>query len=243
MPAAARGPGVSVIIPALDEEAWIGRALAALRCGAEDEVIVVDGGSRDATTSMASAAGARVVRSGRGRGVQMNAGAAAARRDLFLFLHADARLDADALPAVRSAFSRPDLRLATFRRRFDRRGFWLDVSAALSRIDSIWTRFGDQGIVIRRSFFSELGGFPDWPLFEDVRLLRLARARTRSPVLPAEILVSTRRYDRTGVFRGQCANTAYLVRYLRGEPPARIAADYERMPPPGVPPGMEPGYR
>ena len=84
---------LSIIVPVLDEEARIGAALAALAPlrarGAE--VIVADGGSRDRTVAIARPLADRVIDAPRGRGAQMNAGAAAASGDVLLFLHADTR--------------------------------------------------------------------------------------------------------------------------------------------------------
>jgi len=231
---------LSVIVPALDEEGWIGATLDALRRSVERaaahgvapgpasvDVVVVDGGSRDGTEAEARAGSARVIRSRPGRGVQLNAGARAARGDLLLFLHADARLSEDAVTAALRAFRDRALRIATFRRRFDRRHPGLALSARLSSIDSVWTRFGDQGIVVRRAFFDRVGGFPDWPLLEDVQFLRTARRWTGAPVLPATITVSARRFIRTGVVRGQFMNALHLLRHLSGTPAERIAAAYD----------------
>jgi len=108
----------------------------------------------------------------------------------------------------------------------------LQKPAWFSRFDSVFTRFGDQGIVVRRPFYEQLGGFPPWPLFEDVEFLRRARRLTRGWSFPADVTTSARRFRRHGVLRQQLQNTRLLLRFLAGTSPERLAAEYRAAPPP-----------
>jgi len=219
----------SVIIPTLNEadviREQVGRVLA-LEPAAE--VIVADGGSEDATVSLATAAGAHVVYGLRGRGSQLGAGAVQATGDILLFLHADTRLPAVAFDLLRERFAGEEVQIGTFRLAFDGEHWLYTVYTFFSRFDSVLTTFGDQCIVVRRSFFEALGGFPEWPLFEDVALLQEARRRTRVHSFPAAVVTSARRFEREGIVRQSLRNGWYVLRYLFGASPRDLAARYER---------------
>jgi rSAM/selenodomain-associated transferase 2 len=222
---------ISVVIPALNEAANLPATLARTRAALPGaEIIVADGGSTDATAAIAAEDGARIVTAPRGRGVQLAAGAAAARGDLFFFLHADTLPPSDAGTILAAWFARPEVRIGTFRLAFDSGGPFLRACAWCSRIDSVFTRFGDQGIAIRREFYDALGGFPAWPLFEDVELLRRARRFTRVWSLPANVTTSARRFRARGPLRQQWLNARLLLRFLAGASPAALAAEYRRGP-------------
>ncbi|WP_129626522.1 TIGR04283 family arsenosugar biosynthesis glycosyltransferase [Candidatus Oscillochloris fontis] len=221
----------SIIIPALNEAAGIGQNITTLRAlNAEAEIIVVDGGSSDATADLAQTAGAQVVMSERGRGPQCNAGAAQAHGEVLLFLHADTRLPTDAFPLLESCFSDPNVQIAKFRLSFDSNDPILALAARLMWWDSLLTSYGDQGIVIRRSFYQELGGFPAWPLFEDVRLFELARARTSVHVIPAEVITSARRFTANGAIPQLLHDMWLWLQYVLGVPPTQLAQSYAQGP-------------
>lgn len=218
---------ISVIIPTLDESERIIATLNAVRASLPGaEVIVADGGSRDATPQLAAAAGARVVTCARGRGSQCAAGAAVACGDLLLFLHADTQLPLDAAAVLESWFARPEVQLGTFRLAFDDANLFLRTCAWFTRFDSVLTRFGDQGIVVRRTFYERLGGFPPWPLFEDVELLRRARRVTRVWSFPEAVTTSARRFRKRGALRQQLQNARMLLRFLAGASPEQLATEY-----------------
>lgn len=218
---------ISVVIPTLNEAVAITATIQRVRAALPGaEIVVADGGSSDATSVLARAAGAVALTSPRGRGLQLAAGAAAARGDLLLFLHADTLLPTDAASVLAAAFARPEVHIATFRLRFDTGGLFLRACAWCSRFDSVFTRFGDQGIAVRRDFYAVLGGFPAWPLFEDVELLRRARRVTRVWSLPASVTTSARRFHRRGPLRQQWCNARLLLRFLAGTPPETLARLY-----------------
>jgi uncharacterized protein len=218
---------LTVIVPTLNEAARIQHNLETTRAALPGaRVIVVDGGSTDATATLARSAGAEVVHAGRGRGVQLAAGAAPATTEWLLFLHADTTLPSNAGNVIETFMSRPGAQIATFRLRFDHAGWFLRVCCWFTRCDSVFTRFGDQGILVRREFYYALGGFPAWPLFEDVELLRRARRKARVVSLPAAVTTSARRFENMGHFSQQWLNARLLFRFLLGSPPERLGEIY-----------------
>lgn len=221
--------GLSIVVPVLNEAATLGstlRALAALReRGAE--VIVVDGGSTDASRAQATPLAERVLSAPRGRARQMNAGAAAARGEVLLFLHADTQLPADADELIRRAMVR-----GAVWGRFDvcivGRSWVLRVVAALMNARSRWTGVatGDQGIFVRREVFERLGGFADQPLMEDIELSKRLRSVGPPACLRARVRTSGRRWEARGVWRTVFLMWRLRWRYWRGESPQSLAEAY-----------------
>jgi rSAM/selenodomain-associated transferase 2/rSAM/selenodomain-associated transferase 1 len=222
------GETVAVVIPTLNEAERISAALLSARQSFPGaRLIVVDGGSIDGTRDIAAGHEAHVITSDRGRGSQCRAGVAAAREaNWFLFLHADTVLPPNAHALVNAFLAQPRAQIATFRLRFDEPNWFLRMCGWFTRIDSVYTRFGDQGILIRREFYEALGGFPAWPLFEDVALLQRARKVTRIHSLPGCVTTSARRFKQRGAFTQQWLNARLLLRYLGGASPAELAARY-----------------
>jgi len=140
----------------------------------------------------------------------------------------DTDLPDDALQLIERRFEDPAVGAACFKLRFDNRHWLLGIYAFFTRFDSLFTTFGDQGIVIRRAFFKELGGFPDWPLFEDVELGRRTRRRSRIVKLLAAVTTSAERFERNGVVRQQLGNAWLILRFLLGATPESLTASYER---------------
>jgi len=218
-----------VIVPALDEAQAIGATLAALAPlrARGHEVIVVDGGSADGTPDLARPHADRVLTSPPGRARQMNAGAAAARGEVLLFVHADTRLPADADAAIARALAagrvwgRFDVRLA------GRHALLRVVERAMnlrSRLTGIAT--GDQALFVRRAPFDAAGGFPEIPLMEDVALSRRLRARARPACLGERVTTSARRWERQGVLRTVVRMWLLRLAYALGVAPARLARWY-----------------
>ncbi|MBI2837316.1 MAG: TIGR04283 family arsenosugar biosynthesis glycosyltransferase [Acidobacteria bacterium] len=191
---------ISVIIPVLDEARCLGDRLAELSAiHGIHERIVVDGDSRDGTTEIArSFAGAQVIAAPRGRASQMNAGARLASGDVFLFLHADTSLPADAAHWIRRALADPAVVGGAFRTWTvtDSGSTWLSPLLHLADVRSRYSRlpYGDQAIFVRADAFWRLGGFPELPLMEDLELSRRLRRIGQVRTVPAVVRVSGRRF-------------------------------------------------
>jgi rSAM/selenodomain-associated transferase 2 len=221
---------ISVVIPTLNAAETLPQLFAVLRAAAiVKEVIVVDGGSRDETASLARAAGALVIDAARGRGIQLAIGGAAASGDWLLFLHADCRLEASWEGAVRAFLTAP--KAGGHAGYFD---FALDDTApAARRLERVvaWRcrvlglPYGDQGLLIARSLYHAVGGFAPLALMEDVDLVcRLGRRRLAR--IGARCVASARRYRRDGYCRRPLRNLLCLSLYFAGVPPDRIARLY-----------------
>jgi len=220
-------PGISFIIPTLNAKEFLPECLRSLRGGSSEvEIIVSDGGSTDKTCEIAAEFGAHVVRSGRGRGLQCNEGAKSATGDILAFIHADSLLSENFFEVVASAFKDEEIQLAKFMLQFDLDHWLLNLSSRMARLDSFWTSFGDQGVIIRRSFFDELGAFKGWPLFEDVDLFARARKSTVIRLLPARIVTSAHKFKRHGVVKQQLKNGWLMLQYMFGISPRRLYEKY-----------------
>ncbi|HUL95643.1 MAG TPA: TIGR04283 family arsenosugar biosynthesis glycosyltransferase [Usitatibacter sp.] len=221
---------VSIVIPALDEAAVIGATLAALReeRAAGTEVIVADGGSRDATCAIAAPLADRVLTAPRGRASQMNAGAAAARGDVLLFLHADTILPPRAIDAVREALGTRHA-WGRFDVAIDRGGAMLLLVAAMmnarSRLTGIAT--GDQAIFVRRTAFEAVGGFPAIPLMEDVAMSRALRRVSRPACLRERVVTSARRWESRGTLRTIALMWRLRLEFALGCDPVALARRYD----------------
>jgi len=226
-------PVLSIIIPTWNAGLSLPLTLRSLEearaCGLLREVIVVDAGSRDGSTAIAQAWGAQVIHAAPGRGTQLAAGAALARGEWLLFLHADTRL-ASGWEEMAGRFMRAPSnreRAAYFALRFD------DPAPAARRLERVaaWRArrlglpYGDQGLLIAAPFYHRLGGFFSLPLMEDVDLVRRIGRRRLEP-LPAIALTDAVRYRREGYGRRMVRNLACLTLYFLRIPPRLILRLY-----------------
>jgi rSAM/selenodomain-associated transferase 2 len=218
---------IAVIIPVLNEAENIGALLDDLSRHVFAQTIVVDGGSADDTVEIAqSKSGVEVVRAGRGRGRQLNIGAARAGADVLLFLHADTRLPDGACGHIRSLLDDPAIVGGCFRLTFDARHPLLRTYAAMSAFDSVFTTFGDQAYFVRARAFDKAGAFPPWPILEDVEFRRRVRRQGRFVKLRTSVTTSARRFKSGGIVRQQVKNTLILCAFLAGVPAERLARWY-----------------
>jgi rSAM/selenodomain-associated transferase 2 len=226
---------ISVIIPTWNEAENLGRTLARVReatapgpfiagaskieasSSADYEIIVVDGGSSDATVAIARDHGSETLQSpARQRAAQMNFGAEHARGDIFLFLHADTLLPQRGLALIREAFHDPRVVGGAFRRFFlsDSMALQITCRIAAFRNFAIGWHLGDQGMFVSKTAFQKLGGFKLWDRFEDLdfsrRLGRIGKLKTISE--PA--LTSARRFQRLGPGRTTLRDFAWTMKYL-----------------------------
>lgn len=223
---------ITVVIPAVDAVSTLGATIGALKDRSPSmavEILVVDGGSKDATLDCARAEGARTISAPRGRGAQLAAGASATGAAWLLFLHADTRLESGWDAAVLAYLACPQAatRAAYFRLALD------DGRRAARRIERLanWRArvlalpYGDQGLLIARSLYDAVGGFRPLPLMEDVDFVRRL-GRRRLFGLDASAITSAARYRRGGFWIRPLRNLACLGLYYAGLPPRLIARLY-----------------
>jgi rSAM/selenodomain-associated transferase 2 len=221
---------LSIVIPALDEAANLAILLPALQRDERDaEIVVADGGSRDATRDVvARHPGVRWLDAPRGRATQMNAGARAARGDALLFLHADTRLPPGAGAAVRAALTDARVIAGRFDVAFDTAHPIMRMVAWFMNQRSRWTGIstGDQALFVRRDAFETLGGFPEIPLMEDVELTRRLKRRGRQAALRLRVTTSARKWQTEGAARTIVLMWTLRLLYACGVAPARLHAWY-----------------
>ncbi len=223
---------LAIVVPTLNEEDTLRRYLPAALAVA-DAVVVADGGSADATVEVARSLGARVVVGPPGRGVQLNHGASAAMEegaDILLFLHADTTLPAGGAGAVRAAVAggapggaffvrfdgdRPMQRLGSWL--VNRRTRWLRVP------------LGDQAQWATREVFETLGGFPNWPLLEDIDFMRRLRRLPGFTIIEEPVTTGARRFLELGSVRTVAINWLIWLLFLGGVSPHRLARLYRQI--------------
>jgi rSAM/selenodomain-associated transferase 2 len=219
---------LSIIVPVLDEAPGIATTLSALQPlrARGHEVIVVDGGSIDATVELARPLADRVSASPRGRAAQMNAGAAIAGGDAFVFLHADTRLPGDADGLIDDALTahrwgRFDVRIDSTHRMLAVVGATMNLRSRLTGIAT-----GDQAMFATRAAFGEAGGFPAIALMEDVALSSRLRRLGPPACLTEKVVTSARRWERNGIFGTILMMWRLRLAYALGADPQRLARIY-----------------
>lgn len=217
---------VAAVIPALNEEQWIGASIDAARASGVDEVIVADGGSSDATMAIAEAHGARVIAGERMRARQLNRGAESASADALVFVHADTLLPLGAARAIREAlrghvfggfrlkFSEPDKKLRIAER-------MINLRTSLTK--SPW---GDQAQFIARTPFLANGGFREIPIMEDYELAVRMKRSGPTTIVPLHVLTSGRRFLEKGVWKTAAINWRIITAYRLGGDPEALAKIY-----------------
>ena len=221
---------ISVVIRTLNAEAALAGCLATLyegvQAGLIRELIVVDGGSEDGTVHLAREAGAEVVSTPPSRGGQLRAGCAQGKGAWLLVLHADTVLAQDWTDAVVAHLAGD--KTGYFKLRFDAEGAmarfvagWANLRARL-----FGSPFGDQGLLVRRATYEEVGGFQDIPLMEDVALIRALPGK--AVALDATLTTSAARYQAQGWLRRGARNMGLQLRYFLGASPEALAEAYRR---------------
>ncbi len=223
---------LSVIIPTLNEETYIAALLETLQRIQGVEVIVADGGSTDRTCELAELAGARVVRCGKGRGRQMNTGAALARGTAFLFLHADVQLPADFDNTIWKYLSSGNVGGA-FQLRIDDDRWLLRLVEIGANLRSRWRQmpYGDQGLFVRANTFFEMNGYANWPIMEDFDFAQRLRCLGTIAITDSAIRVSARRWKRIGVLKATLLNQIIIAAFKLGVSAEKLAMIYSRSKP------------
>lgn len=221
---------LTVVIPTLNAAKVLPTLLSQIRAHADD-VIISDGGSTDGTLAVALGAGARLAIGNKGRGWQLARGAKWARRntaeqDWLLFLHADARLDDNWFAAVQDHIKNQSGMAGYFRFKLDDKGW---RPRLMEYIVGLRCRFwhlpyGDQGLLISRALYENIGGYPDWELFEDVKIIEALRGKLR--LLDADIYTQAQKYKEQGYWTRARANYRLYRRYKKGASPETLALEY-----------------
>ena len=226
---------VSIIIPTLNAEARLAACLAALVGPTVDglvkEVIIVDGGSSDETLTIADGFGAKIISAPPGRGGQLAAGANAARGDWLLFLHADTVLEDGWADEAAELIGNDFYAAGIFTLAFDAVGIAPKLVAFGAMVRARWARmpYGDQGLLISKKTYDEIGGYADMPLFEDVELVsRLFKAKGQQAmhIFASKAMTSAVRYERDGYARRVFKNFVLLMRYQFGASPEKLSQEY-----------------
>lgn len=227
----ATGMTVSIIIPTYNEAEAITDLLGYLSQATADdpalEILVVDGGSPDATVQLARQAGATVLASPRkGRAAQLNHGAQQAQGEIVYFLHADSYPPPGFLADVRRAV-RQGYGAGCYRLVFDHPHWFLRFSAWCTRLPFTMVRFGDQSLFVRRDLFARLGGYrEDLLVMEDQEIVARLRAQAPFQLLPRAVTTSARKYLVNGVFRLQGIFALLVVLYKLGVSQRRLVQLY-----------------
>ncbi len=223
---------IAAIVPVLNEARTLPEFLARARAWPVDELVFVDGGSKDETPQLLEASGVRWRRAASGRGCQMNAGAAMTKSDILVFIHVDTRLFSSHFEEIRRTMRDPrvvggrfDIRLSGRHPAFRVIEFFINLRSRLTRIST-----GDQAMFVRREVFERLGGFPDQPLMEDIELSRRLKRAGRIACLRTKVVTSSRRWERHGIARTVLLMWRLRWRYWLGADPAALKREYRDCP-------------
>lgn len=214
-------------MPTLDEEEALQLHLP-LILGVADEIVVSDGGSRDGTVGVARRLEVPVVSGPPGRGPQLNRGARATTAETLLFLHADTRLPAGAVDAVRAAVEAGTVG-GGFLVRFDDPGLLYRFGSRMVNLRTRLTRspLGDQAQFVTREAFEQLAGFREWPILEDLDFIRRLKRLGEPTIVAQQVMTSSRRYVEGGPVRTVLRNWLIWALYFSGVPPQRLARLYQ----------------
>lgn len=229
----AMAPSVSVIIPVLRETQALDSLidhLLQIADGVPVEMIIVDGSPDGESIQSISREGVTLLAAPAGRARQMNAGAAAAKGDCLLFLHADTRLPQGAFRRIEETLSDGNHVAGAFDLRYGSQRLSMRLIARVACLRSRLTRipYGDQAQFFRRDYFEKICGFADIPLMEDVQIMRRIKGRgDRISILPEAVETSARRQEKEGVVYCTLRNWTIITLYLLGMPPERLVRFYK----------------
>ena len=218
---------VSIVIPALNEAEILGNTLQSLK-DQPFEIIVVDGGSKDDTVGMARQYTSHVLISRTGRGIQQDTGAHQARGDVLLFLHADTILPPGYQHLIDQALAHPGVVFGAFRLKIHPPQPALDLIAfmAILRSRLLKLPYGDQALFVRRAAYFRVAGFQDWPIMEDVDLVRRLNRTGGFKLARGFVQTSARRWQKENIVHTTLRNWSLIIRYCLGVSPHALACHY-----------------
>jgi rSAM/selenodomain-associated transferase 2/rSAM/selenodomain-associated transferase 1 len=229
-PKIAAQPGLSIIIPALNEATTIEPTLSHLEGVDHLELIVVDGGSTDGTVDQARSRGAKVIQTTPGKAIQMNSGAAAAMGEVLVFLHADTRMPENFSHQIHSALNQKGVVAGAFRLSIDSRAAGMRFIERMTDLRSRYLQlpYGDQALFMKKSIFDAIGGYADVPIMEDFMLVRRLRRIGKIAILSAAVITSPRRWLHFGILKTWLVNQMIVIAFYLGISPQRLARWYRR---------------
>lgn len=183
--------------------------------GFDYEIVVSDGGSEDSTLDILKSYDVKVVNSKTGRGIQYISGVNVSKGDVFIFLHGDTIFPADGLKLIDEEFKK-GVKAARFSMKFDKENLLYNFYSWITKFDSAFTSFGIKCIAIDKELYTNIGGFPDWLIFEDVELLSKVRKSTKISSLPSFVITSSRRFETNGIIRQQIINIILVIGFYLG---------------------------
>jgi len=225
-------PKISIIIPVLNEEDYIKKVLLSIKENTSSkqvkEILVVDGGSKDATVKEALLAGANVITTSKGRAVQMNTGASHATGDILYFLHVDTLPPIDYDLAILNAYSQ-GFKAGCFRMKFDSKNTFLILFSWFTRMNTKLCRGGDQSLFILKSLFQKTNGFNEsYRVYEDNEFIKRVYKITPFKVLKNKVTTSSRRYKKKGVLTLQWHYGIIHLKHRLGAGPEQLHEYYSK---------------
>jgi len=223
-----RKPRYSVIVPTLNEVREIDHFIENIKeylpgC----EIIVCDGGSKDGTIDKVIKAGVILITSKPGRGNQCYEGGKIAQGEVLLFLHVDSRFVSNSKQLLDTLFWSSNKKVANFTVQFKSASRKYRILEFFTQFDTIFTRFGDQGILVKRNFYQK-NPFPKVVIFEDVNYLRSVRRETKIYRIPVQLITSTRRFEHLGFYKTNLQNCWLMLLYLLGTSEEKLYKRYYR---------------
>jgi len=225
-------PTFSFIIPVLHEETVIPGTIQHIRglfAFGADEIIIVDGDTAGKTINVARDLGVKTLSSEKGRGTQMNRGAALATGEIFIFLHADTLLPHDALECIATVMQDKIISAGAFDLSIDSEKAVFRMIEKVASFRSRITRipYGDQAIFMRRSVFNNMGGFKNIPIMEDVEIMqRIKKQGGKICIIDRAVRTASRRWEKEGILYTTLRNWLLLSLYLFGVKPEKLVRFY-----------------
>ena len=225
---------ISIIIPTLNESDNIGKLVRHLLKNANKnlcELIVADGGSTDNTCQIAKDAGAKVIHcTTKGRSLQMNEGVQHATGEILYFVHADTIPPASYLSDIEAAVHEK-YPIGCYRFKFNSPKKILKFNSYMTRFDKLYCRGGDQTLFVTRSLFEELGGYRnDYKIMEEYDfMVRAKKKKYPFKIIPKEVIVSARKYEKRSWFRVMFANSVAFQMFRFGASQDALARTYQRL--------------